>query len=60
MPARAEHLGAYVVAVGGLEAGLGDADGAVVEPHCDHGGVQQAALAPAGLDEGVGSRPASR
>jgi hypothetical protein len=54
-PTGAEDLAAHVVAVGGLEAGLGDADGAVVEAHHHHhhGGVEQAAVAPVGFDQCV-------
>src|SRR5215213_1318114 len=49
-----EDLAAHVVAVDGLEAGLGRRHGAVVEAHEHYGGVEQAAVFPVGAHQSIG------
>jgi hypothetical protein len=51
---RAEHLAADVVAVDGVEAGLGGGHGAVVEADDDHGGVLESLVLVVRVGEGVG------
>ena len=52
--AGAEHLAADVVAVDGLEAGLGDRESAVVETDLDDRGVEEPAIGKLRVNQSVG------